>query len=258
MAKIRHTLTHPDLFKRGDPKMLFFASLQDDHTFKLGEVLTPNQMLSRVKTVANGCGVPDMASEKLYGTPKKLTQLLNDIYCLKRTTVNLEGQETKAYEFIGFKEVGLKRIVIYPQNPHLYTENTRSVDEYQKTVSESPPTSPTQSPKPGRGVRERALEFWLLQIQMGVEEGWLCGFRYESWSDHVAEGRVTPSQIKQAYESMHAEACSHYLGECRRLLDKTRHSPEATDQYLAAIAFKDDPKALKEHYEEMEVELFWE
>ncbi|MGB0385219.1 MAG: hypothetical protein ACPGWR_10380 [Ardenticatenaceae bacterium] len=71
MAKIRHTLTHPDLFKRGDPKMLFFASLQDGHTFKLGEVLTSDQMVSRVKSVANACGVPDMANQKLYRGPQK-------------------------------------------------------------------------------------------------------------------------------------------------------------------------------------------
>ncbi|MGB0385220.1 MAG: hypothetical protein ACPGWR_10385 [Ardenticatenaceae bacterium] len=35
----------------------------------------------------------------------------------------------------------------------------------QPIASQPSPHSPTQSPKPGRGVRERALEFWLLQIK---------------------------------------------------------------------------------------------
>ena len=66
---------------------------KDGNTFKIGEVLTPNQMIQRVRTVANASGVPDMASEKLYGDSRKLVILLQDIYHLKRNNKKVDGEK---------------------------------------------------------------------------------------------------------------------------------------------------------------------
>ena len=254
MARIRQTLTHPDLFKRGDPKTLFFATLQDGYTFKIGEVLTPNQMVQRVRTVANAYGVPDMASEKLYGDSRKLVILLQDIYHLKRNNKKVDGEKTNVYEFQGFIEVELREVAS-SQNPHLYTEKEGFVKNQQPIT---PLPSPTQSQnRAAAGCRDRALDFWLREMERGVEEGWLEKWAYESFRDHTKNGRVTVDEIKEAYEWMHEDTCNYYLAECSKLVDEAGHSQEARALYLVAMAFMHDPKALKEHYEKMALELFW-